>query len=75
MPTSIEIEQEDPREKTANEVEDLFHNAGRIARTAIMSDDAKVKQTLKTAIRTLADQAIVRLDESVGASVADDEED
>ena len=61
----------DPREKTANEIEDMFHNAGRVARSAVMTDDTATKNTLKLAIRALADEAIRRLDESIGTSEAD----
>lgn len=66
---------EDPRLKTANEIEDTLHDAGRIARTAVMSDDKNVKKSLRAAIKTLCDTAITKLDESIGASIADDEED
>ena len=74
MPEDIKM---DPREKTAEEIEGLMHDAARLCRTAVMSDDDTTKNTLKLAIRALADQAIKRLDESVGASEADqaDEED
>lgn len=65
----------DPRDRTAEEIEDMFHNAGRVARSAIMTDDAATKNTLKLAVRALTDEALRRLDESVGASVADDQDD
>lgn len=65
---------EDQRLKTANEIEDMMHDAGRIARTAIMSDDAAVKKSLKGAVQALCDTALKRMDESIGASIADDDE-
>ena len=65
---------EDPRFKTANEIEDMMHDAGRIARTAIMTDDAAVKKSLKGAVQALCDTALKRMDESIGASIADDED-
>ena len=65
---------EDPRFKTAEEIEDMMHDAGRIARTAVMSDDAAVKKSLKEAVKALCDTALKRLDESIGASIADDDE-
>jgi hypothetical protein len=69
----------DERERTSREVTETIHSASRIAETAIMSDDPKVKEALKASVRVLLDTAMTKLDESVGASVADaqdpDEED
>ena len=65
---------EDPKIKTANEIEDMLHDAGRIARTAVMSDDTAVKKSLKDAVKALSDTALTRLDESIGASIADEED-
>lgn len=64
----------DPKVKTAEEIEDTLHDAGRIARTAVMSDDISVKKALKDAIKALVDTALARLDESIGTSAADDED-
>lgn len=75
MPNEMEM---DPRERTAEEIEDMFHNAGRVARSAVMTEDQATKNTLKNAVRALADEAIRRLDESIGTSqadAADEEED
>lgn len=63
------------REKTARDVTETIHSASRIAETAIMSDDPKVKDALKASARVLLDAALTKLDESVGASVADAAED
>ena len=68
----------DEKRKVVDEVTETIHSAGRIAETAIMSDDPKVKDTLKGSVRILLEAALTKLDESVGASVADktdDEED
>ena len=68
----------DEKRRVADEVTETIHSAGRIAEQAIMSDDPKVKDTLKGSVRILLEAALTKLDESVGASVADkadDEED
>jgi hypothetical protein len=65
----------DEREKTVRDVTETIHSAARIAETAIMSDDPKVKDVLKASARVLLDAALTKLDESVGASVADAAED
>jgi hypothetical protein len=65
----------DPRERTAEEIEDMFPNAGRVARSAVMTEDRATKNTLKNAVRALADEAIRRLDESIGTSEADQQMD
>ena len=68
----------DEKRKVVDDVTETIHSAGRIAETAIMSDDPKVKDTLKGSVRILLEAALTKLDESVGASVADktdDEED
>ena len=65
----------DPKIKTANEIEDTLHDAGRIARTAVASDDVTVKKSLRDAVKVLVDTALTKLDESIGSSIADDEED
>ena len=72
MPNEMEM---DPRERTAEEIEDMFHNAGRVARSAVMTEDQATKNTLKNAVRALADEAIRRLDESIGTSEADQQMD
>lgn len=63
-----------PKEKLAEEIEDTLHDAGRITRTAVMSDDVAVKKSLRDAVKVLVDTAMAKLDESIGASVADDED-
>ena len=63
------------RRKTADEVCESIHNAARLAETAILSDDTAVKNALKTSAKVLLDAAMAKLDESVGASVADAQDD
>lgn len=65
----------DERERTSREVTETIHSASRIAETAIMSDDPKVKEALKASVRVLLETAMTKLDESVGASAADDQDD
>jgi hypothetical protein len=65
----------DEKHKIMGEITDTIHSAGRIAETAIMSDDPKVKEALKASVRVLLETAMTKLDESVGASVADDLDD
>ena len=61
----------DEKQKIMGEITDTIHSAGRIAETAIMSDDPKVKEALNASVRVLLETAMTKLDESVGASVAD----
>lgn len=63
------------KERVSHEVTETIHSASRIAETAIMSDDPKVKEALKASVRVLLDTALTKLDESVGASVTDDQDD
>jgi len=58
------------KELVSHEVTETIHSASRIAETAIMSDDPKVKEALKASVRVLLETALTKLDESVGASVA-----
>jgi len=75
----VNAEQVDPaleeKRKTVEEITETIHSAARIAETAIMSDDDKVKEALKASVRVLLETALTKLDESVGASVADDQDD
>ena len=74
MDVIVNDNQIDPKIKTAEEIEDTLHDAGRISRTAVMSDDITVKKSLRAAVKTLVDTAVAKLDESIGASIADDED-
>jgi hypothetical protein len=72
---SVVDKEAENRRKTADEVCESIHNAARLAETAIMSDDTAVKNALKTSAKVLLDAAMTKLDESVGASVADAQDD
>ena len=77
----VNAEQTDPKlaekRRVVDEVTETIHSAARIAETAIMSEDDKVKDALKASVRVLLETALTKLDESVGAFAADqaDEED
>ncbi len=70
MPTN-EVEQ---RDKEAWEVSDMIRSAGSIVETALRAEDEASRKALRDAAKTILGQAIARLDESVGASDADDED-
>ena len=64
------------REQEAYNIADQIHEAGRIMEQAIINEDPEAKKALRKAAKVLIDSALKRFDESIGASVAlDDEED
>lgn len=65
----------DPKVKEADSIGEQIHSAGRIMEQAITIDDPASKKALQNAAKVLIDNAMARFDESIGASVADDEED
>ena len=65
----------DPKIKEAESIEDQIHDAARLMGQAIKNDDAASKKALQNAAKVLIDNALKRFDESIGTSVADDEED
>lgn len=65
---------EDERLRTADEVCDMIHSAANVVRTALTSTDKKAEEALRKAAKTLLTTAIKRLDESVGTSIADEED-
>ena len=65
----------DPKEKEAVSIADQIHNAARIMEDAIRIESADSKKALSAAAKTLIDDAMSRFDESIGSSIADDEED
>ena len=71
MPTS-DTEQKD---REAWEVSDMLRSAGSIVETALRAEDEASRKALRDAAKTILGQAIARLDESVGASDADEEDD
>ena len=64
-----------PKEKEAMSIADQIHNAARIMENAITIENVDSKKALSTAAKTLIDDAMARFDESIGSSIADDEED
>lgn len=69
------IDERDPRYNTAEEVSDMLHTTANVARQAIMTDDADMKKSLKAAVVSLLKSAIKKVEESIDASLALDEED
>ena len=65
----------DPKIKEADSIGEQIHSAGRIMEQAITIDDAASKKALQNAAKVLIDAAMKRFDESIGTSIADDEED
>lgn len=62
------------KDREACEICDLIQSASSIVRQAILMDEASSKKALRDAAKTLLQKGIDRLDESVGASLADDED-
>lgn len=66
-----EIERKD---REAWEVSDMIRSAGGIVETALRAEDEASRKALRDAAKTILQQAIARLDESVGASDADEDD-
>lgn len=64
----------DPKVKEADSIGEQIHSAGRIMEQAITIDDPASKKALQNAAKVLIDTAMARFDESIGASIADDDE-
>lgn len=64
----------DPKVKEADSIEDQMHDAARLMGQAIRNDDPDSKKALQGAAKVLIDTAMKRFDESIGASIADDED-
>ena len=62
------------KDREAWEVSDMIRSAGGIVETALRAEDDASRKALRDAAKTILEQAIARLDESVGASDAEDEE-
>jgi hypothetical protein len=52
----------------------MIRSAGGIVETALRAEDEASRKALRDAAKTILQQAIARLDESVGASDADEED-
>ena len=68
------MEEMNPKEKEAMSIADQIHNAARIMENAITIENVDSKKALSTAAKTLIDDAMARFDESIGSSIADDED-
>ena len=64
----------DPKVKEADSIEEQMHDAARLMGQAIRNDDPESKKALQGAAKVLIDIAVKRFDESIGTSVADDED-
>ena len=62
------------KNQEAWEVGDMIRSAGGIVETALRAKDEASRKALRDAAKTILQQAIARLDESVGASDADEED-
>ena len=62
------------KDREAWEVSDMIRSAGGIVETALRAEDEASRKALRDAAKTILRQAIARLDESVGASDADEED-
>lgn len=62
------------KDREAWEVSDMIRSAGSIVETALRAEDDASRKALRDAAKTILKQAIARLDESVGASDADEED-
>lgn len=69
------LEENDPRYMTAEEVADMIHSTANIARQAILADDAAIKKPMKVAAVTMLKSAIKKVEESIDASIALDDDD
>jgi len=63
------------KDREAWEVSDMIRSAGGIVETALRAEDEASRKALRDAAKTILQQAIARMDESVGASDADEEDD
>lgn len=64
----------DPKIKEAESVEEQMHDAARLMGQAIRNEDVASKKALQNAAKVLIDTAMARFDESIGTSIADDED-
>lgn len=64
----------DSKEKEAISIADQIHDAARLVENAIRNEDVSSKKALQSAAKVLIDNAMARFDESIGASIADDED-
>lgn len=62
------------KDQEAWEVSDMIRSAGNIVETALRAEDEASRKALRDAAKTILTKAIDRLDESVGAFDADEDD-
>lgn len=62
------------RQKTLRAVVEMIHSAGRVIETAEITEDPAVLKTTQSAARALIDAAMAKMDESIGATIADEDD-
>lgn len=68
-------QQPNERDKMAEEIRHLIHQAADVADTAIRSEDPAVEESLRSSAKVLLQTALKKLNESVGTAVADETDD
>lgn len=63
------------RQKTLRAVVEMIHSAGRVIETAEITEDPEVLRSTQAAARSLIDAAMRKMDESIGETLADEDED
>lgn len=63
------------KDREAYDLASLIRSAADIAEQAVRNESATSKKALQAAAKTLLQQALDRMDESVGTTIADEEED
>ena len=64
----------DQKDREAWEVSVMIRSAGNIVETALRAEDEASRKALRDAAKTILQQATARLDESVGATDADEDD-
>lgn len=62
------------KDREAWEVGDMIRVAGGIVENALRAEDEASRKALRDAAKTILQQAVARLDESVGATDADEDD-
>ena len=62
------------KDREAWEVSDMIRSAGGLVETALRADDESSRKALRDAAKKILQTAIDRLDESVGASDVDEDD-
>ena len=67
------VEEKDAKLKEAYDIGDMIHGAASLVEQAIKNDDPESKKALRAAAKALLNQAVARMDESVGAEIEDED--